>query len=177
MQFISAKHLLTMDAPPITDGGIVIEDGKIIAAGPTADLQNRYKIEEREDYPNHVLMPGLINAHTHLDMSFHKNYLMDPVRQLGVNVDFVEWLIQCIEYKKKASPMKLKEAVEEGLASCIETGTTCLADQGGFEWIFETVKKSGVRAVVFPELISYDGKVSQDLFESGLALVEKYSGN
>ena len=175
MQLISAKHLLTMDAPPIADGGIVVEDDKIIAVGPKSDLQNQYKIEDKEDYPRHVLMPGLINAHTHLDMTFHKNYLMDPVRQLGVNVDFVEWLIQCIEYKKKASPMKLKEAVEEGLASCIETGTTCLADQGGFEGIFETVKKSGVRAVVFPELISYDGKVSQDLFESGLALVEKYA--
>ncbi|MBI4411292.1 MAG: amidohydrolase family protein [Deltaproteobacteria bacterium] len=175
MQLISAKHLLTMDSPPIDNGGIVVEDGKIIAAGPTADLQNRYKIEEREDYPNHVLMPGLINAHTHLDMSFHKNYLMDPVRQLGVNIDFIEWLIQCIEYKKKASPMKLKEAVQEGLASCIETGTTCVADQGGFEGIFETVKDLGVRAVVFPELISYDGKVAQDLFESGLALVEKYA--
>lgn len=177
MQLISAKHLLTMDSPPINDGGIVIEEGKIIAVGPKSDLLGQYKIKDEENYPNHLLMPGLINAHTHLDMSGHKNYLMDPVRQLGVNVDFVEWLIQCIEYKKKTSPMKLKEAVEEGLAFCIETGTTCVADQGGFEGIFESVKKSGVRAVVFPELISYDGKVSQDLFESALALVEKYAGD
>ncbi|MBI2340040.1 MAG: amidohydrolase family protein [Deltaproteobacteria bacterium] len=175
MQLITAKYLLTMDSPPIDNGGIVVEEGKIIAVGPKSDLQSQYKIKDKEDYPDHLLMPGLINAHTHLDMSHHKNYLMDPVRQLGVNVDFIEWLIGCIEYKKKASPMKLKDAVEEGLASCIETGTTCVADQGSFEGIFETVKKTGVRAVVFPELIGYDGKVAQDLFESALALVEKYS--
>lgn len=174
MQLITAKHLLTMDSDPISDGAIVVEEGKIIEVGKKEDLASQYPKATRHDYSNHVLMPGLINAHSHLEMSAHKNYPFDPVRSMAIEVNFIEWLIGCIEYKKTNSPDKFREAIQKGVEASIESGTTCVGDMGSFEGIFEILKDRGLRAVVFPELITYDSEVAQDLYQTALALVEKY---
>lgn len=174
MQLISAKHLLTMDLNPISDGAMVVEEDKIIAVGKKVDLAKEYPNAKPEDYPNHVLMPGLINAHVHLEMSRHRDYPFDPVRSIAMEVNFVEWLIGCLEYKKTNPPQNFSQAITEGLEACIESGTTCVGDMGSFEGIFEILKGQGLRGVIFPELIVYDSHVAQDLYQSALALIEKY---
>lgn len=174
MEIISAKYLLTMDGDPVVDGAIAVEGGEIIDVGLEQQLLARFPNALHEDHPNHVLMPGLINAHTHLDMTFHKNFPFDPVRSLGVEVNYVDWLLSCIDYKKRTAPERLREAVEEGLSNCIESGTTCVADMGSYDGIFQSLAQTGIRAVIFPEVLSYDSYVAKDLFETALAIVEKY---
>jgi len=163
-----------MDGDPISNGAIVIDDGTIVAVGKKEDLSKQYSNAEPEDYSNHVLMPGLINAHAHLEMTNHRDYPFDPVRSIAPNVNFIEWLIGCIEYKKKNSPQYFSQAIEKGLDAAIESGTTCIGDMGSFEGIFPLLKKRGLRSVVFPELMVYDSHVAQDLYQSALALVDKY---
>lgn len=174
MQLIIAKYLVSMDGPPVENGGIVVENATIIDTGPTSDLQKNYPQAELEEYPRHVLMPGLINSHIHLDMGNHKNYPFDPVRSVAVDVNFVDWLVSCIDYKKNARPDNLQEAIQEGIEASIESGTTCVADMGSFEGIFPLLEKSGLRAVVFPEVMHASSAKVQDLYQSALALVEKY---
>jgi len=164
-----------MEGDPIVGGAMAIEGSEIIDIGKESDLLARYPGAQREDYINHVLMPGLINAHTHLDMSHHKNYPFDPVRTLGADTPFVDWLISSIDYKKRTSPERMREAVEEGLDACIESGTTCVGDMGSFEGIFHSLEQKGVRAVIFPEVLSYDSAVAKDLYEMAMAIVDKYS--
>lgn len=163
-----------MGSDPIFDGAIAIENGEIIDVGHESDLLARYKNTSHEDYSHHVLMPGLINAHTHLDMTHHKNFPFDPVRTMGAHVNFVEWLLSCIDYKKSGSPDRFRSAIDEGLNTCVEAGTTCIGDMGSFEGIFQILHEAGVRAVVFPEILSYDSMVAKDHFETALAVVEKY---
>src|SRR3990167_5327997 len=174
MEIISAKYLLSIDTDPLMDGAIAVENGEIIDVGKEEELLARYEDPLHEDYPNHILMPGLINAHTHLDMSLHKNFPFDPVRSVAVDVNFIDWLISCIEYKRSARADRLRQAVEEGIKACLESGTTCVGDMGSFEGIFQSLEQAGLRAVVFPEVLSYDPRVTKDLFESALAIVEKY---
>lgn len=174
MLIISAKYLLTMESEPMLDGAIAIENGEIIDVGREEDLLGRFESAEHEDFPNHVLMPGLINTHTHLDMSLHKDFAFDPVRSLTQEGDFVHWLISCIDHKKKSNPDRQREAVEVGIEACIESGTTCVGDMGNFEGIFQCLEQSGLRAVIFPEVLSYDSQVAKDLYETAFAIVEKY---
>lgn len=177
MELISAKYLLPMNGEPIQNGAMVIEDGKIIEVGKTDDLVRHYPQAKKEDFPQHALMPGLINAHTHLDMGGHKNYPFDPVRTLVPEVNFVEWLLSSLEYKKSFSSEIIRGAISEGIASMVESGTTCVGDMGSFEGIFQILSEAGLRGVVFPEIINYDRFATQDLYESALALVEKYQEN
>ncbi|OGQ07759.1 MAG: hypothetical protein A3G32_03185 [Deltaproteobacteria bacterium RIFCSPLOWO2_12_FULL_40_28] len=174
IEIISAKYLVSMAAPPLFDGAMVIENGEIIDTGPESQMLDRYPDALHEDYANQAILPGFINAHVHLDMGLHTNYPQDPVRSMVAQPHFVEWLLGCIEYKKNTSSERLREAVEQGIAACIESGITCVGDMGNYGGIVQSLEQVGLRGVVFPEVLSYDSSVARDLFETALAIVEKY---
>ena len=93
MKILSAEYLIPMNGEAIVDGAIAIENSEIIDVGREEDLLKRYPDAQREDYPHHAILPGLINCHAHLDMSLYKNYASDPVRQTGVRINYIEWLL------------------------------------------------------------------------------------
>lgn len=156
-------------------GAIAVENGEIVDVGAEKDLRARYKNALREDYPGQVLLPGLINAHTHLDMTLHKDYPFDPVRSMTIDVNFVDWVMATIAHKKQTPQENLQNAVNQGLEACIEAGTTCVGDMGSYEGIFQCLEQVGIRAVIFPEVLSYDSFMAKDLYENALAIVEKYA--
>lgn len=174
MRIISCKYLITMDRDPIVDGAVAIEADEIIDVGREEDLLRRYQGASHEDYSNHAIMPGLINCHTHLDMSFFKNYPFDPVRNEGLDVNFVDWLLSCIQYKKSVKQTDQHQAVEWAVDECLQSGTTCVADMSTYEGIFSILEQKNMRAVLFPEVLSIDNDVAKDLFESAMAIIEKY---
>lgn len=174
MKIISAEYLIPMSSDVIVDGAIAIENGEIIDVGREEDLLRRYPDAVHQDLPHHAILPGLINCHAHLDMSLYKNYAEDPVRRHGVRVNYVDWLLGILNYKKTAGMAHLRQAVEQGIDECIQSGTTCVAEMGNYEGIFSLLEQKNLRAVVFPEVMSFDSDYSKDLFESALAIVEKY---
>ncbi|MDO8518551.1 MAG: amidohydrolase family protein, partial [Deltaproteobacteria bacterium] len=174
MEIISAKYLVSMEEEPLFDGAIAVENGEIMDVGLEEELLKRYPDAPHEDFPHHALLPGLVNAHAHLDLTHHKNFPFDPVRSRAVDVSFVDWLLSTIDYRKASSQEKLKSSVEEGIEMVIESGTTCVGDMGSYEGIFQSLEQAGMRAVIFPEILSYDPFVAKNLFETALAIVEKY---
>lgn len=174
MKIISAQYVVSMKDDPMVAGAVAIEDGEIIDVGREEDLLKRYPNAYHEDYAHHALLPGLINCHTHLDMSLHRDFENDPVRNVGITINFVDWLINSIDYKRRIDPGTLRSAVEWGIDECIQAGTTCVADVGNYEGIFSILEQKNMRAVLFPEVMSYDSSVAKDLFESALAIIEKY---
>lgn len=174
MKILSAEYLLPMSSEVLMDGAVAIENDEIIDVGREEDLLKRYPDAEHENFPHHVILPGLINAHAHLDMSLYKDFSADPVRQLGARVNFVDWLMGCLDYKRRSNLAQLREAVEWAIDESLQAGTTCVAEMGNYEGIFAVLEQKNMRAVVFPEVISFDSSVSKDLFESALAIVEKY---
>src|SRR5262249_53524519 len=69
MNLLRAAWVAPMDGPLIRDGAVVIEGGRIVAVGEGARLAQSYPAAEVEHLGNAVLLPGLINAHTHLELS------------------------------------------------------------------------------------------------------------
>ncbi|HLD44591.1 MAG TPA: amidohydrolase family protein, partial [bacterium] len=175
MQILSSKYLVTMLGEPVFDGAVAVEGGEIIDVGREQDLLTRYSGAVHEDYPNHVIMPGLINCHTHLDMSFYKDFPFDPVRTGGLTVNFIEWLLGTIQYKKTAEPGQKHQSIEWAVDECLQSGTTCVADMSSYEGIFNILEQKNMRAVVFPEVLSIDNAVTKELFESAMAIIEKYA--
>jgi aminodeoxyfutalosine deaminase len=174
MRILSAKYLITMAGEPIMDGAVAIEGDEIVDVGQEEDLLNRYKTASHEDYPTHVILPGLINCHTHLDLSLHKDFPGDPVRSEKPS-GFIDWLLGCLEHKKNAESSHLYQAVESGIDACQESGTTCVADMSNYDGIFDVFEQKKMRAVVFPEILSLDSDITKNMFESALAIIEKYA--
>src|SRR5262245_51288549 len=66
---IRAASVAPMDRPMIRDGGVFCASGRIIAVGPAADIRRSLPPHTEIDLGNALLLPGLINAHTHLELS------------------------------------------------------------------------------------------------------------
>ena len=120
--FIKNATVVTMDKKRriIKSGAVAIEDDKIVAVGKTEALKKEYNNSDKViDANGNILMPGLVNTHTHLFQSLGKN--------LGTDVDLLSW------FKAAWAPLveglrdeDYYNAVKLGCLEAIKTGTTTI---------------------------------------------------
>ena len=114
MVIISAPWIVPVDTPVVRNGGIAAVDGRIIDIGKREDIVLKYPQFPVTSYPC-VLMPGLVNAHMHLELSHLKNTI-EPV----ANQSFTDWIDSLIE---------IRAAKEYSLDTIVDSFTTALQDQ------------------------------------------------
>ena len=167
---ITARHVVTMDAQRrvLTDGAVAVSKGAIIAVGPSAELLKTYPQALRVNAGESILMPGLINAHTHAAMSLFRGVADD----LPLN----DWLTKFI------FPAEAKNVTAEFVRwgtklACLEMllgGVTSYVDMYYFEDVVaEETKKAGMRGVLGQTIIRFpvaDHKTP----EAALAWTEKF---
>jgi 5-methylthioadenosine/S-adenosylhomocysteine deaminase len=159
----------------LTDCSIAIQDGRIINILPTAIALDTYLGKSTINYDHHIIIPGLINTHTHAAMSLfrglaHDLHLMDwlenhiwPAEQKWVDEDFVQLGSQL------------------AIAEMLRGGVTCFNDMYFFaETTAQVATKSGIRAHIgmilldFPTQYAHD---SDEYFSKGLALHDQYKAH
>jgi 5-methylthioadenosine/S-adenosylhomocysteine deaminase len=162
--------IVTMDQTRrvITDGGIAVANGRIIAIGPQAEIQRSYSARQRINGTGKVITPGLINGHTHVPMVLF--------RGLADDLDLQQWLTKYI------FPAEAKNVTEEfvrvgtrlGLAEMIRGGTTTYCDMYYFEdAIADETAKAGVRGVLGETVIDFPAPDNKSNAEA-MAYVEKF---
>lgn len=145
---IKNGYVITMDSRRriLANGSIVIDDGKISAVGK--DL--KAKCEKTIDARGKAVLPGLINAHTHLSMTL--------LRGVADDMPLMEWL------EKKIWPIEDNLKADDcysgallGSLEMIKSGTTCFADQYFYmEDVARAVEEAGLRAVLSRGIIELD---------------------
>lgn len=176
MEIVSAKYLITMNNgdEPIEDGAISIELGKIIDVGTRSELKSKHPTAPESHFEGNVLMPGLVNAHCHLDLTNLSESIRTPLSEPPANEDYIEWLVGMINYRRGLSSKSAIEAIQKGAQLSIDNGTTCIGDSTTFEGNYKVLAEMGVRAIIYNEITSGRGNEAQELFENALAIVEKY---
>ncbi len=137
---LTARWILPLSGPPLP-GGLVTVDGERIAAVEPhgtrpADL----------DLGDAAVLPGLVNAHTHLDLSGMRG-LAPPTS------DFTAWLRRVIAHRRQRSPEQVRADVAAGLAEALRYGTTLVGDISGDGSSWQPLAEAPIRAVVFRELL------------------------
>ncbi|HSA60396.1 MAG TPA: amidohydrolase family protein, partial [bacterium] len=127
MRALRAPFILPISQKPIPDGVVVIEDGRIVDVGPAAKLLSEYPSAEREDYSHAVLMPGLVNAHTHLDLM---NF--DGKTASGESLEFFDWLTLGWNHRRSLTPAGRRQCFDDGIRQLLRSGTTCVGDAGQY---------------------------------------------
>lgn len=169
--------VVTMDRDRrvIPDAGIAIEHGRIVAVGSSVDIIRMYTAPERVDAGGKLIIPGLINGHTHVPMTLF--------RGLADDLDLQEWLTKYI------FPAEAKNVTEEfvragtrlGLAEMIRGGTTTYCDMYYFEdAIADETSKAGVRGVLGETVIDFpvaDNKTNAEAMAYVERFVKKWQGN
>ncbi len=120
-----APWLLPISQPPIANGGLVVQAGRILAVGRFADLRRSWPRAELVDHPDTALLPGLINAHTHLELS-HLAYLA----QQPAPPTFTGWIARLLAERTKVATddAAIKSAALQVLAEQQAQGVAAIAD-------------------------------------------------
>jgi 5-methylthioadenosine/S-adenosylhomocysteine deaminase len=169
--------VVTMDAGKkmIGDGAVAVKGGKIVAVDTTAAIDAKYSSKQIVNARGKLVIPGLINTHTHVPMSLF--------RHLGNDLDLQQWLQQYIfpGEAKNVNEAFVRAGTRLGLAEMIRGGTTTYCDMYYFEdAIADETQKAGMRGVLGETVIDFpvpDNKT----FAQGLAysetFIKKWQGN
>lgn len=162
---VSSRWVFPVEGPPLSNGVVTIRDDRIVAVSPRGDRT------ADEDLGNAAIIPGLVNAHTHLDLSGSRGLIppTDPAR-------FTDWLRDVIAYRRTRTAEQVRDDIRAGLDECLNYGTTLVGDIsfGGDTW--EALAEAKVRAVVFWELIGLSVERAEAARSSALEWVQRHAG-
>jgi len=111
---LQARYVFPVDGVPIENGSVIVDGDRIAAVG-------RQSAGEVRDFGNAAIVPGFVNAHTHLDFSDINQPLGKP------DIRFVDWLRLVIAFRKEAAATE-RQPIVLGLRECLRHGTTLLGD-------------------------------------------------
>src|SRR5678815_1497609 len=152
----------------IQNGAVAIDGTDIVAVGPTPDITARFRARERVDAAGEIVLPGLINTHTHAPMVLF--------RGLADDLALSEWLEKYIfpAEAKTVSPEFVRAGTRLAALEMIESGTTTYTDMYYFEEeIAKETRAAGLRAVLGQTVIQFpvaDAKTPAE----GLARAERF---
>jgi cytosine/adenosine deaminase-related metal-dependent hydrolase len=120
-----APWLLPIIQAPITDGGVAVQSGRIAAVGSFTEVRRSWPGASVLDHPDAVLLPGLINAHTHLELSCLAHLSQQPA-----SPTFTGWLARLIAERAEAATddAAVKAAARNVLAEQQDQGIVAIAD-------------------------------------------------
>jgi 5-methylthioadenosine/S-adenosylhomocysteine deaminase len=169
--------LVTMDKDRrvIDDAGVAIKDGRIVAVDTSREIARSYSAPQTVDAANKIIIPGLINGHTHVPMTLF--------RGLADDLDLQDWLTKFIfpAEAKNVSEEFVRAGTRLGLAEMIRGGTTTYCDMYYFEdAIADETSKAGVRGVLGETVIDFpvaDNKTNAEAMAYVEKFVQKWKGH
>ena len=141
---LSARWVLPVEGPPVERGALLIgADGRIVAAGPEARVPRPGDVPA-EDFGDALLLPGLINTHTHLELTGLDEGPPEP--------DFAAWIRRLRGRKADRPPEAFLVAARRGLADCWAAGVTTVADTGDSGSVIRALAEAGGSGVAYQEV-------------------------
>ncbi|MFN2541048.1 MAG: amidohydrolase family protein [Chthoniobacterales bacterium] len=134
-----------MDGPPIENGAVAVSGDRIITVGKFDDVKASHS-GEIVDLGERALLPGLINAHCHLDYTCLRGKIPRPN-------SFADWIRAINTEKAKLSEADYLESIGEGFAEAKKSGTTTILNLTAFPELVAKVESASIRTWWFAELI------------------------
>ena len=151
---------------------VVVAEDRILAVLPRAEAENQWADASAVELPRHVLLPGLINCHTHAPMTLLRGYADD----LELHV----WLQEHIwpAERQFVGPQFVRDGARLAIAEMFRGGTTCFNDMYFFpDSVVEACLEAGMRASLGLIVIEFEtawAKDADDYLDRGLRLQERY---
>ena len=167
---VTNGQVVTMDGSRrvLPSGGVAVDGDRIVAVGTTDELAARFRARQVIDAAGGIIMPGLINTHTHAPMVLY--------RGLADDLALMDWLEQYIfpAEARTVSPAFVRTGTRLAALEMIQSGTTTFTDMYYFEeTIAEATAEAGLRGVLGQTVIQFpvaDAKTPRE----GLARAERF---
>lgn len=166
---VCARVVVTMDGAPIENGAVRIAGNRIAEVGDFAGIASAG--EEVIDLGDSVLLPGLINAHCHLDYTCLRGKI--PPQE-----SFADWIRAINAEKAKLTADDYLQSIVEGFAEAQRFGTTAMVNLAAFPELIAKCDERSMRTWWCAELIDVaTPEKSEDLLSSALKNLEELAGN
>jgi cytosine/adenosine deaminase-related metal-dependent hydrolase len=145
---LAARWLLPIEAPPIERGAILIDsNGRIEAVGPDAAVPRPYGVST-DEFGDAILIPGLINTHTHLELTGFEGQVQDQ--------EFSAWIRHLRQLKSTRKSSEYIDAARRGLADCYAAGVTLIADTGDSGAVIQALSEVDGAGLAYQEVFGPD---------------------
>lgn len=145
MKRYHARWVLPISAPPIENGTVAVRDGRIAFVGPRADAP----AGQDEDLGDALLLPGLVNTHTHLELTVMRGFLED--------LSFDRWIIRLNGVKRAVLDRdRMLDSARFGILEGLRAGITTYADTCDSGVAFDAMLEAGVRGIMYQEVFGPD---------------------
>ncbi|MFI5229091.1 MAG: amidohydrolase family protein [Gemmatimonadales bacterium] len=136
---------MPISAPPVFDGVVAVANGRIVYVGPAG----RGPAGDDVDLGNVLLLPGLVNAHTHLELTAMRGFLED--------IDFRRWILRLTNARRAVLDREaLLDSARYGLEEGISAGITSFADTCASGVAMQAMREFGVRGIMYQEVFGPD---------------------
>ena len=155
---IEARWIIPIEPPErvLEQHALAVNDGRIVALLPAEEARRRYRPKSTEVLAGHALIPGLVNAHTHLAMSLLRGYADDQPLQTWLN----DWIWPA--EGKFVSHDFVRAGTELALAESIAGGTTCFSDMYFFaDATVDVAERCGMRGQIGLVIIDFPSAWAQ----------------
>jgi 5-methylthioadenosine/S-adenosylhomocysteine deaminase len=174
---VSGGTVVTMDANRrvLDDGAVAIRGERIVEVGPAADLRARYRAAREIPAAGRIVLPGLVNAHSHAPMVLFRGIADDRA--------LMEWLEKYIfpAEARNVSPEFVRAGTELACLEMIRTGTTTYCDMYYFEDVIADVTaRAGMRGVLGETIIGFptpDSKTPEAALEYTAKFIERWKNS
>jgi aminodeoxyfutalosine deaminase len=162
MWTLTARWIFPVDGPPLKRGTVTIDGERIVGLAAHGWHQPDVDLGEA------AVLPGLVNAHTHLDLSGMRG-LAPP------SPDFTAWLRQVITFRRQRTPEQVREDIRASLEECLRYGTTLVGDIAAEGSSWETLVNAPLRAEVFYEVLGLTQERADRAYHSAAAWLDAHT--
>lgn len=139
-QMLSARWIVPVTSEPIHGGWLEIDGGQVVDFGPGAAPRSAH------DLGDVAVLPGLVNAHTHLEFSDCSEMVGFP------GISLPEWIGQVVSTRRATDEASRSEAIECGMRECARTGT-CLVGEIATPPCHYPSETNGIDLISFAEVL------------------------
>ena len=142
-----AAWIVPITGPPMRDAWVTIDRGRVVATSKRSPGAGDHEI----DLGDVVVMPGLVNAHTHLELS----YLRDDVAPASQFVTWIRHVMAARRHHPDGRSAEILAAIDRAIVEAVAAGTAVVGDISNTLVTFAPLARSPLAAVVFYELIQF----------------------
>jgi 5-methylthioadenosine/S-adenosylhomocysteine deaminase len=152
---------LPVSSAPIEFGAVAVDGSRLAGVGSQAEILGRFPDARVERFGDAVILPGLVNTHTHLELTALRGYLENEEQ------DFFAWLRKLtLARLERMTPDDMRVSATWGACEAVRAGVTWVGDASDSALMsMMALKDVGLRGVVFQESFGPDPRLVQENFE------------
>src|SRR6185436_13922221 len=165
----SARWVVPVSATPIEHGAVAVEGQRIAGIGTQAEIVARYPKFNVDSLGEAIIFPGLVNIHTHLELTAMRGYLEKE------ESDFFAWLRKLtVARLELMTPDDIRISATWGACEAVRAGVTCVGDASDSAMMsMLALRDVGLRGVVYQESFGPDARLVAENFEKLKAKVDQ----